>query len=79
MTGAPTGPTHQASGDERQRRDIKLPKNTYNELYMCKNIKARLYIEFVLTVLIFGVLKPIIQVYNDINRGSSAVSMSSRY
>jgi len=27
---------------------------------MCKDIKARLYIEFVLTVLIFGVLKPII-------------------
>ena len=46
---------------------------------MSKNIQARLYIKFILKVLIFGVLRPITQVYNDIIRDNSAARVSSRY
>ena len=38
---------------------------------MSENIQAKLYIKFILKVLIFRVLRPITQVYNDIGMGSS--------
>ena len=46
---------------------------------MSKNIHARLYIKFVLKVLIFGVRRPITQVNDHVGRDSSAARVSSRY
>src|SRR5258706_5704499 len=46
---------------------------------MCESIKQRLYIKFLFKVLIFRVLWPITQVYNEIGMGNSAARASSRY
>jgi len=46
---------------------------------MCEDIKQRLYIKFIFEVLIFRVLWPITQVYNEIGMGISAARASSRY
>ena len=46
---------------------------------MSENIQARLYVKFILKVLVFGVLRPIRQVYDDIRRGSSIAMVGNMY
>ena len=46
---------------------------------MSDNIQARLYIKFIIKVLVFGVLRSITQVYDDISRGSSVARADNRY
>ena len=46
---------------------------------MSKNIHVRLYIKFILKVLIFGVGRHIIHIYNDTSRDNSVVRVSNRY
>ena len=46
---------------------------------MSDNIQARLYIKFILNVLIFGVRRSVTQVYDDISRGSSVARVGNRY
>ncbi len=46
---------------------------------MSDNIQARLYIRFILNILVFGVRRSITQVYDDISRGSSVARGGNRY
>ena len=79
MKGVPVKTTHWATHNERLRRHLKITRKSYNKLYMSKNIHARLYIKFIITVFIVRVLSVITQVYNNISKGSSVVRASSRY
>ena len=44
---------------------------------MSKNIQVRLYIRFIIKVLVFRVLRAITQDNNDIGRGSSVTRVST--
>ena len=46
---------------------------------MSENIQVRLCVKFILKIIIFRVLGPITQVYNDVSRGSSVARVSNRY
>ena len=79
MAHVPTGTTHWASSNERQRRIVKSQKNMYSKPYMYISIWKFLYIKLILKIFIFRVFWVVIQVYNEISKGSSVVNMWSRY